>query len=146
MRNKVLELLRQAGEGFISGEEMAKRLGVSRTAVWKHIRELRSQGYGIESQASSGYTLTNIPDRLLEAELQRGLGTKRIGCRIICHDILDSTNREAKSLAGKSAVEGTVVVAEEQTGGRGRLRFKLLENIEYTHYLPRHSTSGMSRG
>lgn len=121
MRNKVLELLRQAGEGFISGEEMAKRLGVSRTAVWKHIRELRSQGYGIESQASSGYTLTNIPDRLLEAELQQGLGTKRIGCRIICHDILDSTNREAKSLAGKSAAEGTVVVAEEQTGGRGRL-------------------------
>ena len=57
MRKEILELLRQAGNQYISGEEIAGRLGVSRTAVWKHIRELRDSGYEIVSQSRSGYSL-----------------------------------------------------------------------------------------
>ena len=65
MRSSILELLRSAGAEYISGEEIASRLGVSRTAVWKHIRELREAGYDIVSHSRSGYSLREAPDRLL---------------------------------------------------------------------------------
>lgn len=121
MRNKILTLLRQSGEKYISGEEIADQLGVSRTAVWKHIKEMRAQGYDIESHARSGYILREAPDALLSGEISHGLGTKIIGQQIICHEEIGSTNNEAKRLAREGAAEGTVVVAESQTGGKGRL-------------------------
>ena len=62
MRSRILELLRKAGEEYMSGEEIAKRLGVSRTAVWKHIKELREAGYGTKSRSRSGYALEETPD------------------------------------------------------------------------------------
>ncbi|MCR5757772.1 MAG: biotin--[acetyl-CoA-carboxylase] ligase [Selenomonas sp.] len=124
MRNKILTLLRQSGEKYISGEEIADKLGVSRTAVWKHIKEMRAQGYDIESHARSGYILREAPDALLSGEIHHGLETKIIGQEIICHEEIDSTNNEAKRLARNGAVEGTVVVAESQTGGKGRLERK----------------------
>lgn len=65
MRSKILEMLRNAGSVYISGEEIASRLGVSRTAVWKHIRELREAGYDIRSHSRSGYMLCETPDLLL---------------------------------------------------------------------------------
>lgn len=121
MRKEILELLRQAGNQYISGEEIAGRLGVSRTAVWKHIRELRDSGYEIVSQSRSGYSLKEAPDRLLASEIQHNLNTKCIGSNFICHDSIASTNDEAKTLALNGAIEGTVVVAEQQNGGKGRL-------------------------
>ncbi|WP_295160369.1 biotin--[acetyl-CoA-carboxylase] ligase [Selenomonas sp. AE3005] len=121
MRNKILQILRQSGNKYISGEDMAEKLGVSRAAVWKHIKEMRSQGYNIESLARNGYILREAPDAMLSGEISNGLETKTIGCRIICHEEIDSTNNEAKRLAMEGAVEGTVVVAESQTGGKGRL-------------------------
>ena len=121
MRNKILQLLRSSGNNYISGEEIADKLGVSRTAVWKHIKEMRSQGYDIESQSRSGYILREAPDAMLPGEIGNGLKTNIIGRQIVCHEEIDSTNNEAKRLAMEGAAEGTVVVAESQTGGKGRL-------------------------
>ena len=121
LRSKILALLREAGDSYISGEEMAKRLGVSRTAVWKHIQELRREGYDIVSHSRSGYALQTAPDLLLPEEIQHGLKTKCIGKKIYFYDKIDSTNLEAKRLAAQGVPDGTVVVAEEQGSGRGRL-------------------------
>lgn len=121
MRKEILELLRQAGNKYISGEEIASRLGVSRTAVWKHIRELRASGYEIVSQSRSGYSLKEAPDRLLASEIKHNLNTKCIGSNFVCHECAASTNNEAKTLALNGVAEGTVVVAERQNGGKGRL-------------------------
>ena len=121
LRSKILALLREAGDSYISGEEMAKRLGVSRTAVWKHIQELRRDGYDIVSHSRSGYSLQTAPDALLPEEIQHGLQTKCIGKKIYFYETIDSTNLEAKRLAQKGVPDGTVVVAEEQVSGRGRL-------------------------
>ncbi|MBO6202914.1 MAG: HTH domain-containing protein, partial [Selenomonas sp.] len=121
MRNKILQILRESRDNYISGEEMADKLGVSRTAVWKHIKEMRAQGYDIESHARKGYVLKEAPDALLSGEIVHDLQTSIIGQNIICHEEIDSTNNEAKRLAREGAAEGTVVVAECQTGGKGRL-------------------------
>lgn len=121
MRSKILELLRKAGKEYLSGEEIAKRLGVSRTAVWKHIKELREAGYGIKSRSRSGYTLEEAPDCLLPGEIKNGLSTRFIGKDIVFFEEVDSTNRVAKQLAREGAAAGTVVVAEAQGKGRGRL-------------------------
>lgn len=120
MRTKVLDLLRHA-EGYISGERIASVLGISRTAVWKHIRELREAGYRIDSAPKNGYILRETPDLLLPAEIANGLGTELVGTSIAYYDTIGSTNQEAKRLAAEGAAEGTIVVAEEQAGGRGRL-------------------------
>jgi BirA family biotin operon repressor/biotin-[acetyl-CoA-carboxylase] ligase len=124
MRSDILDLLRHADGHFVSGEEIATRLGVSRTAIWKHIKELREAGYRIDSQSRSGYALVDTPDRLLPGEIQHGLQTQVIGKDIIFYESIDSTNNEAKRLAAKGAAHGTVVVAEEQGTGRGRLERK----------------------
>ncbi|SFT70810.1 BirA family transcriptional regulator, biotin operon repressor / biotin-[acetyl-CoA-carboxylase] ligase [Selenomonas sp. GACV-9] len=121
MRTKILEILRSAGDAYISGEEMASRLGVSRTAVWKHIRELRENGYDIVSHSRSGYSLRETPDRLLPSEIRHGLKTQCVGRDIHFEEVLDSTNNVAKRLAAAGAADGTIVVAEQQTGGKGRL-------------------------
>ena len=121
LRSKILELLRKAGEAYLSGEEIAKRLGVSRTAVWKHIKELRDAGYGIKSRSRSGYTLEKAPDCLLPGEIKNGLKTCFIGTDFVFFEEGESTNHVAKQLAGEGAASGTVVVAEAQGKGRGRL-------------------------
>ncbi|SDG35954.1 BirA family transcriptional regulator, biotin operon repressor / biotin-[acetyl-CoA-carboxylase] ligase [Selenomonas sp. WCT3] len=124
MRTEILDILRRAGEQYISGEEMANRLGVSRTAIWKHIRELREEGYEIVSHSRSGYSLREAPDRLLPNEIRHGLKTRCIGRDIYFKEILDSTNTWAKHLAADGALDGTIVVTEQQTGGKGRLERK----------------------
>ena len=121
LRSKILELLRKAGEEYLSGEEIAKRLGVSRTAVWKHIKELRDAGYGIKSRSRSGYTLEKTPDCLLPGEIKNGLKTCFSGKDVVFFEEVDSTNHVAKQLAREGAASGTVVVAEAQGKGRGRL-------------------------
>lgn len=121
MQSKILELLRSVGDGFISGEDIAGKLGVSRTAVWKHINELKGAGYDIVSQPHKGYALREAPDILLPNELRPLLHTVTIGREIIHYDSVSSTNNEAKRLALAGAKDGTVVVAEEQEAGKGRL-------------------------
>ena len=120
-KTTIVEMLKNAGENFISGESIAGKLGISRTAVWKHIQTLRNSGYEILSSERRGYKLKDAPDLLLPSEIQIGLDTEILGKEMDYHPSVDSTNRLAKKLAYHGAAEGTIVVAEEQTGGKGRL-------------------------
>lgn len=121
MRKTIVEILKKAGDNFISGESIAGELKVSRTAVWKHIQKLREDGYEILSSERNGYKLKDAPDLLLPSEIQIGLNTKIIGLEMEYKPSIDSTNQLAKKLAYHGAADGTIVVAEEQTGGKGRL-------------------------
>lgn len=121
MRKTIVEILKNAGNDFVSGESIAGALGISRTAVWKHIQKLRDSGYEIISFERHGYKLKDAPDLLLPGEVQIGLDTEIIGKEMQYYPAVDSTNRVAKALAYHGAQEGTIVVAEEQTGGKGRL-------------------------
>ena len=115
---RILERL-MTGE-TISGETMARELGVTRAAVFKHIEQLRALGFGVESAARQGYRLTACPDSLLAPVVRQGLDTRWAGCRIEYLQTVDSTNRYARALAQQGAPHGTLVLADEQTAGRGR--------------------------
>lgn len=119
IREKILDFLRDGN--FVSGEALSERLQVSRTAVWKNINALREQGYEIDSVTNRGYRLVSRPDALTPAEISRDLGTRRLGRKLFCRDSVDSTNEEAKRSALAGAPDGSVFVAERQTGGKGRL-------------------------
>lgn len=119
-KEQVLCLLKQAGEGYVSGEQISDALGVSRTAIWKDIHALREDGYGIDSVTRKGYRLVSSPDRLTAGEILPFLASEELKERLICFDVIDSTNNYAKKIAMEGAVDGTVIVANEQTGGRGR--------------------------
>ncbi|MCT4604587.1 MAG: biotin--[acetyl-CoA-carboxylase] ligase [Marinisporobacter sp.] len=121
MKRAVLEALKKNKDHFISGEELSKKIGVTRTAVWKHIKQLKEEGYEIESVSRKGYRLTKEPDTLDANALEIEIGSKHIGSNIHHFESIDSTNTMAKKMASKGAKEGTVIIAEEQTGGRGRL-------------------------
>ena len=124
MRKTIVEMLKRAGNDFISGESIAGELQISRTAVWKHIQKLREHGYEILSRERRGYKLKDAPDLLLPSEIQIGLETQIVGVEMNYEPSVDSTNRVAKALAYHGAADGTIVVAEEQTGGKGRLERK----------------------
>ncbi len=121
MRKEILNLLKTAGDTYISGEEIAERLGVSRTAVWKHIKELRRAGYDIVSQSRSGYALKGTPDVLTPTELAPLLADSLFGGNILYHEETRSTNEDAKAAADAGAPDGTLVVTEFQGTGHGRL-------------------------
>jgi BirA family biotin operon repressor/biotin-[acetyl-CoA-carboxylase] ligase len=120
-KDDVLRLLRSSRSGHVSGAVLAAAMGVSRTAVWKHIRTLEREGYAIEAVPSKGYRLTASPDVIVAGEVKQGLGTKTVGKEILHYAEVASTNTLAMDLAQKGAVDGTVVIAETQTGGKGRL-------------------------
>lgn len=121
MRAEILRLLRCNPNGYYSGEDISKQLNVSRTAIWKHIQSLREAGYAIESHPRLGYCLRTTPDLLLPDEICPRLATQYIGNTINYFSTIDSTNNEAKRLANEGCPEGTIVLAEEQNSGRGRL-------------------------
>ncbi|HEU4963711.1 MAG TPA: biotin--[acetyl-CoA-carboxylase] ligase [Bacilli bacterium] len=116
----ILHMLRERPSDFVSGEAMCQSLGVSRTAVWKHIKDLQDAGYKIEAVRNRGYRLVDTPDLVTAAEVREGLTTSLLGQPIIYRDSIDSTNILAQQLASEGAVEGTLVIADEQTSGRGR--------------------------
>lgn len=119
-KQQVLEFLRRHRGEYISGEELSRDLAISRTAVWKHIQSLRQDGYRIDAQTRRGYCLLSIPDCFYPEEVVAGLETAWLGRTLYYYDEVGSTNQVAKELADGGAPEGTVVVAECQTGGRGR--------------------------
>jgi len=121
MDEEILKLLRQNSSAFLSGEEISRRLKVTRTAVWKRIRHLRSLGYDIEASTRSGYRLVRSPDLLTPSEIKPLLKTKWIGKAIHYFHSIDSTNSKAYELALLGAEEGEAVIAELQSKGRGRL-------------------------
>ena len=118
-KTEILTLLRESG-GYLSGQELCGRLGVSRTAVWKIINQLKEEGYEIEAVPNRGYRLTASPDLLGESEIRSRLRTRWAGKNLIFRQTTGSTNADAKAEAEKGAPEGTLVVAERQEAGRGR--------------------------
>lgn len=119
-KEEILTRLRQS-EGYLSGEQLSESLGVSRAAVWKAINALREAGYEIDSVTNRGYRLTSVPDVLTPEEIACGLRTKTLGSQIVTLWEVDSTNEEAKRQAQNGAPDGSVFIAERQTGGKGRL-------------------------
>ncbi len=117
----ILQLLKKDPSTFLSGEELSRRLKVSRTAIWKRIRNLKSLGYEIEASTRSGYRLVRSPDLLTPAEVKPSLKTRWMGKAIHYFQRLDSTNIKAYDLATRGAEEGEVVIAESQEKGKGRL-------------------------
>lgn len=121
MKDKIIEFLKDNNNEFVSGEEISKRLGVTRAAVWKHINSLKESGYNIESVSKKGYRLTFCPDVLTYEEIKDHLNTEFMGRNIIHFDELDSTNSYAKKIADTLDGEGHVVITEKQLMGRGRM-------------------------
>ena len=117
---RILEMLRQQ-EAPLSGAEMSKTLGISRNAVWKHIKSLRREGYHIEAKPASGYWLIAVPTHPTPWEIQAALGTEQIGKKVHALPQAASTNEVAFRLALNGAEEGEVVLAESQTKGKGRM-------------------------
>ncbi len=120
-KDRILKLLRSAKSGFLSGEELATKLGISRTMVWKHIKTLEREGFGIEAVPSQGYRITGTPDLLRRDDIRQGLKTRLVGREIQLYPEVVSTNTLAMEMASNGAAEGAVVIAETQTGGKGRL-------------------------
>ena len=116
-----MQLLKGQQPEFVSGELICKNFGVSRTAVWKHVQTLRTEGYEIMSRPRAGYRLASVPDRLYPQEILSGLKTEFMGRRIYYFAQVPSTNAVARELVPAGAPDGALAVAEEQTGGRGRL-------------------------
>ena len=106
---------------YLSGQDLSDVLKISRVAVWKHIKKIRSLGYTIESKQKLGYRLIENTDLLLPWEVKEGLNTKTIGKRVYYFDSIDSTQNYALKIAGEVKENGSVVIAEKQTKGRGRL-------------------------
>lgn len=119
MKYKILEKLKQ-GEDFISGQEISKGFHITRAAIWKYINILREEGYNIESVPSKGYRLVALPDILSYEEIKEYLNTDFMGRNIHYFNSIDSTNSKAKEIA-LDEKEGTVLIAEEQTEGKGRM-------------------------
>ena len=120
MKEEVLALLRQTDD-YLSGQDMSARLGVSRAAVWKAVEALRKEGYVIDSAPNRGYRLAAATGRLSQREVLGLLGNHPWAPLVQVLDSVDSTNNLAKTLAAQGAPAGTVVIADCQTGGRGRL-------------------------
>lgn len=119
MKEEILRLLRSAA-GYISGQELCNRFGVSRTAVWKAINQLKEAGYEIEAQQNKGYRLMAAPDLMTEAEIKSLLHTDWVAKEVLYFDTIDSTNTKAQELAEKGYPSGTLVVADKQESGKGR--------------------------
>ncbi len=118
---RIIEILRDSSNGYVSGAVISDKLGMSRTAVWKHITSLRKMGYRIEARHSRGYRLKGDDDLYNGYEIAGGLDTEIIGKDVHFYPLAGSTNNIAYKLAKEGAPEGTVVMADGQTNGRGRL-------------------------
>ena len=119
-RDDVLSILMDREEP-ISGERLARHIGVSRNSVWKAIEQLRQEGYSIEAATNRGYRLAAEPDRVSIPRIRRWLKAGELGERMELHDLLDSTNTRAKAIAANGAPHGYLVIAESQSGGKGRM-------------------------
>lgn len=121
LKEKILKLLKESGNDFLSGEKISENLGVSRAAIWKYINTIKEDGYEIEAISRKGYRIISSPDILTFEEVKNFLSTLCIGKNMVYYNSVGSTNTIAKELAERGEEHGTVVVSEEQTTGRGRL-------------------------
>lgn len=121
MDEDILKILKENENNYISGQKISNALGVSRTAIWKRIKNLREMGYEIGASPRAGYRLISCPDILLPIEIKPYLETEGIARKIHYFQRIDSTNSMAYQLAMQGAKEGEIVIAESQEKGRGRL-------------------------
>jgi BirA family biotin operon repressor/biotin-[acetyl-CoA-carboxylase] ligase len=119
MKTEILTMLRES-DGYVSGQELCNKFGVSRTAVWKAVNQLKEMGYEIEAVSNKGYHLVSAPDVMNEAEIKSLLHTEWAGQELFCFDTIDSTNTKAKELAEQGYPSGTLVVSDQQIAGKGR--------------------------
>ena len=119
MKEKILRMFRET-DGYVSGQELCERLGVSRTAVWKVTQQLKEEGYQIEAVKNRGYRMMSAPDVMTAEEIGSHLKTETMGRCCVYYEETDSTNTRAKQLAEEGKPHGTLVCAERQTGGKGR--------------------------
>ncbi len=120
-RENLMAILMANQGHWVSGEQVSNRLNISRAAVWKHMQRLQDEGYVIVATPKKGYKLQHVPDRLQGPEINAHLQTQTLGRpQLVCLAQTDSTNLRAKALAAQGAAEGTVVVADSQSHGRGR--------------------------
>lgn len=129
-RNKLIRILFENKDAYISGQFLSDELGVSRNTIWKHMNQFKKDGYEIESKVNSGYRIVSSPNKLSENTLKWGLETNWLGKTIIHRDSLTSTQIIAQKLALDGAENGTIVIADEQTAGKGRVnkQFHSLKN------------------
>ena len=121
---KILSFLKAHESEFLSGQDMSDILKISRVAVWKDIKKIRSLGYKIESKQNLGYRLIDSSELLLPWEVTQNLNTEFLGKRVYYFDTIDTTQNFAMKIASKSNENGTVVISKKQTGGRGRMKRK----------------------
>jgi BirA family transcriptional regulator, biotin operon repressor / biotin---[acetyl-CoA-carboxylase] ligase len=124
LRKELLDAFTNAGGTYLSGQHIAELLGCSRTAVWKHIEELRKEGFELEAVRRKGYRIVKTPEKITADELRLGLKTEFIGKNIHYEESVESTQKIAHRLTYEDAPEGTVIIAEEQLSGRGRMNRK----------------------
>ncbi len=117
----ILNILRNRLGSYVSGEELSRIVGVSRAAIWKEIQKMRAEGYKVLAQPHTGYQLVGIPDKLIPQELMWNLPVKKVGRKVYAYESTESTMDVAHRLASGGEPEGSVVVAESQEKGRGRL-------------------------
>jgi len=121
---KILSFLKAHRSEFLSGQDMSDILKISRVAVWKDIKKIRSLGYKIESKQNIGYRLVDSSKLPLPWEIKEDLNTKFLGNRIYYFNTIDTTQNFAMSIASKKNEDGSVVISKKQTGGKGRMNRK----------------------
>jgi BirA family biotin operon repressor/biotin-[acetyl-CoA-carboxylase] ligase len=121
MNEMILDYFGAHEDQFVSGEELSRQLQCSRTAVWKHIQALRKQGYVFEAIPRLGYKMLKKPSKLNPGKMTSMLKTKSLGQVLRIYDEVDSTQNIAHDLVRQGAAEGTLILAEQQTAGRGRM-------------------------
>lgn len=122
-RSKLIRMLakNEMNDGYISGERLSEQLSISRSAIWKHMNELKKDGYVIEGKARKGYRIIQYPNKLSENTIRWGLETKWLGQTIYHYEQLESTQVQAHQFAKDNAANGTIVIADEQTASKGRM-------------------------
>lgn len=120
-RHKLISLLSKNTNDYISGQTLSEQLNISRSAIWKHMKELEKDGYVIEGKSRKGYRIIDFPNKLSENTIQWGLNTKWLGKKIIHKTSIPSTQTFAHKEALDGAPNGTVIIANEQTSGKGRI-------------------------
>lgn len=119
MKTEILKLLRET-DGYVSGQQLSEKLGVSRTAVWKVIGQLRDEGYQLEAVRNKGYRIVDAPDVMTREELESVIKTRWAGRHVLYYDVTDSTNLRIRQAGDEGAEHGTLAVADQQTKGKGR--------------------------
>lgn len=122
VKEQIIQLFTENHDQYLSGQYLSDKLGISRTAIWKYMKELQEEGIEVEAVRKVGYKIIGKSDRMTATDIQLGLETKKFGRQIVYQEEVNSTQIIANELVMNDAPEGTIVVAERQLQGRGRLQ------------------------